>query len=129
MNASMTSVLARPRAGLQEEIERIEGEDGTKPDGSLRPRRTATSRSRTHDEARLNTELLRRARADASITSVRRAPCTVVEMPARLAAATGATEDDLNRDLDNPADWDETVARTVLPQAAAGGARVVGGTR
>ncbi|GLW19701.1 hypothetical protein Stsp01_64440 [Streptomyces sp. NBRC 13847] len=117
MTASMTSVLARPRAGLQE----VEREGGNKPEGAA-PRLRHAAKIRTSAEVRLGTELLSRVRsADAQIPVSRRVPRTVAEMRARIDAAHGATEDDLNRDLDNPSDdWDLTVLPAVLPRAAGG---------
>ncbi|WP_158795091.1 hypothetical protein [Streptomyces sp. NRRL S-337] len=122
MTASMTSVLDRPSAGLQEEIDRIEREDGNEPEGA--------------DELdRLHAEVRHRLRtADARITASRRAPRTLDAMRDRLPLPpVAATEEDLNRELDNPAeDWDQAVPHTVLPQAAADGGRIAcigGGAR
>ncbi|MGA5564308.1 hypothetical protein ACPCUV_24525 [Streptomyces platensis] len=121
MTASMTSVLDRPTAGLKEVIDDIEREDGNKPEGSsLRIHHPA--KIRTGAEVRLADELLRRVRSvDAQTPVSRRAPRTLQEMRARLShPAVAATEDDLNKELDNPADdWDQAVPRPVLPRAEA----------
>ncbi|MEU5013336.1 hypothetical protein AB0G35_24160 [Streptomyces sp. NPDC021749] len=76
------------------------------------------------DEAalrRLHAEVRHRLRtADALISASRRAPRTLDEMRDRLPLPpVAATEEDLNKELDNPAeDWDQAVPRTVLPRAA-----------
>lgn len=133
MTASMTPVLDRPSAGLQEEIDRIEREDGNEPDGGFRCLGTwGLRRTQTVDALhRLHAEVHHRRRtADAHITASRRAPRTLDAMRDRLPLhlpPVAATEDDLNRELDNPAeDWDQFAAdpHTTLPQTA--GPRIAG---
>ncbi|MFH8558926.1 hypothetical protein ACH4FE_35790 [Streptomyces celluloflavus] len=104
MPTSMTSVIARPYAGLDDEIRRIEREDDA--EGPTGNRRLGAYLLRLVDDGD------RRAAAVG-----RRAPRTLAEMRQRLAAVA-ATEEDLNRELDNPSeDWDQALRRTVLPQA------------
>lgn len=108
MTASMTSVISRPRSGMVVD------------DIALR---------------RLHAEVQHRRRtADALICESRRAPRTLAAMRDRLPLPpVAATEEDLNKELDNPAeDWDQAVPRTVLPQAAGDeflGEAIFGGAR
>ncbi|MFJ9855276.1 hypothetical protein [Streptomyces sp. NPDC101150] len=86
MNDSMTSVLDRPCGGLQEEIDRVEREDGTEPEGlrcleAFRGRRAQTAEALD----RLHAEIQHRRRtADALIPVSRRAPRTLDAMRDRL---------------------------------------------
>ncbi|MGW2416045.1 hypothetical protein ACWCV5_28295 [Streptomyces tubercidicus] len=108
MTASMTSVLDRPSAGLREVLDDIEREDGNEPGGHA-PWYSARICASAH--VRL---------AATRIPSFRRAPRPVQEVCAPLLPRPlAATEEDLNRELDNPAeDWDQAVPRPVLPRAA-----------
>ncbi|MGK5497558.1 hypothetical protein [Streptomyces sp. URMC 125] len=76
MTAILTRTASRPQAGLLEDMEREDNRRGFE-------------RDETDNHHRLGTELLRRVRAaDARIPAERRAPRTVAQMRARLAAAT-----------------------------------------
>ncbi|WJY43231.1 hypothetical protein QT196_38890 (plasmid) [Streptomyces sp. P9-2B-2] len=129
MSTSMASTITRPRSGLREVIKRTERDDdrGYERDETDAYQCLAAwkaDRAKATDAlARLHTEVQHRRRtADARIPDSRRAPRTLDSMRDRLPlplSPVAATEEDLNRELDNPAeDWDQAVPRTVLPQAA-----------
>ncbi|MCF3143752.1 hypothetical protein [Streptomyces platensis] len=140
MSTSMASVITRPRSGLWDEIKRTERSDdrGYERDETDTSQRLATWKAdrakATEALARLHAEVQHRRRtADAGISESQRVPRTLDAMRDRLPLSlppVAATEDDLNRELDNPAeDWAQAVPHTVLPQAAAYGARTGGGAR
>ncbi|WP_031511046.1 hypothetical protein [Streptomyces megasporus] len=81
MNHILTRPAARPAAGIVDDLERDDDRRGFERD--------ETDNHHRH----LGAELLRRVReADARVPAERRAPRTVAEKLARLAAATAGTE-------------------------------------
>ncbi|MFE6743881.1 hypothetical protein [Streptomyces tubercidicus] len=129
MSTSMASAITRPRSGLREVIKRTERDDdrGYERDETDAYQCLAAwkaDRAKATDAlARLHAEVQHRRRtADAGISDARRAPRTLDEMQDRLPLPlppVAATEDDLNRDLDNPSDdWDLAVLPAVLPREA-----------
>ncbi|GAA2330245.1 hypothetical protein Scani_34190 [Streptomyces caniferus] len=120
---SIACVITAPTGGAIDDIERDDDSRGYEAEDAVRRLDAWRARRAQSTEAldRLHAEVRHRRRtADARIAGSRRAPRTLDEMRDRLPLPpVAATEEDLNRELDNPAeDWDQALSPTVLPKSA-----------
>ncbi|MCZ1012660.1 hypothetical protein [Streptomyces lydicus] len=122
---SIACVITAPTGGAIDDIERDDDSRGYEAEDAVRRLDAWRARRAQSTEAldRLHAEVRHRRRtADARIAVSRRAPRTLDEMRDRLPLPlppVAATEEDLNRELDTPAeDWDQALSPAVLPEGA-----------